>query len=136
MSGNSKKQNIMRFVQNTLGCQCAEEVFNSIELERDRIPNDETGFVKMVIGHKLLIYIVKPASKGLIDHAVQMLTEMGILESDNRGYNRFRLVLAKHSDDAISHTVIDDFQKNVGHDDKAHIHIVSIKELPEVPEIS
>jgi len=136
MSGNSKKQNIIHFVQNTLGCQCAEEVFNSIELERDSIPNDGTGFVKMVIGHKLLIYIVRPVSRGLIEHTVQTLTEMGILERDNRGYNRFRLVLAKHSDDAISHTVIDDFQKNVGHDDKAHIHIVPIEELPDAPEIA
>lgn len=136
MSGNSKKQNIMRFVQNTLGCQCAEEVFNSITLERDRIPNDETGFVKMVIGRKLLIYIVRPVSRGLIDHAVQLLTEMGILERDNRGYNRFRLVLVKHSDDAISHTAIDDFRKHVGHDEKAHIHIVPIEELPDAPEIA
>jgi hypothetical protein len=136
MSGIAQKQNIMRFVQNTLGCQCTEEVFDSIELERGGAPIDGTGFVKMVVGNKLLIYIVKPAPEFLTDHAVQMLTETGRLERDNKGYNRFRLVLARHSCDAISHTAVESFRKSVGHDEKAHIHIVSIEELPDVPEIA
>ena len=138
MLDNSKNKNIVHFVQNTLGCQCAKEVFNSIESGRGSTPNGEAEFTKMVIGNRLLIYIVKPLSEAesLINNLIPILTEMGILERDSKGYNRFRLVLAKQSDDVISDTLIKDFQKTAGHDEKAHIHFVSQQELPNVPEIA
>jgi hypothetical protein len=138
MLGNSKNKNIVHFVQNTLGCQCAKEVFNSIESGRGSTPNGEAAFAKIVIGNRLLIYIVKPLSEAesLINNLIPILTEMGILERDSKGYNRFRLVLAKQSDDVISDTLIKDFQKTAGHDEKAHIHFVSQQELPNVPEIA
>ncbi|HTP06229.1 MAG TPA: hypothetical protein VMM54_13870 [Nitrospirota bacterium] len=132
MSCNTKNQNIIRFVQNTLGCQCADEVFDSIELERGNTPSGGTEYVKMVIGNRLLIYIVNPISENLINKIMPMLTKMGRLERDNKGYNRFRLVLAKQSDDMISRTVIKEFKKNVGHDERAHIHIVSLQDLNPV----
>ena len=138
MLGNSKNKNIVHFVQNTLGCQCDKEVFNSIESGRGSTPNGEAAFAKIVIGNRLLIYIVKPLSEAesLINNLIPILTEMGILERDSKGYNRFRLVLAKQSDDVISDTLIKDFQKTAGHDEKAHIHFVSQQELPNVPEIA
>ncbi|MEN6488794.1 MAG: hypothetical protein ABFD66_07920 [Smithella sp.] len=138
MLDNTKNKNIVHFVQNTLGCQCAEEVFNSIELGKGSTPNGEAAFAKMVIGNRLLIYIVQPLSESenLINNLIPILTEMGILERDNKGYNRFRLVLAKQSDDVISDNLIKDFQKTAGHDEKAHIHFVSQQELPNVPEIA
>lgn len=126
----------MHFAQNTLGCQCAEEVFNSIELGRGSTPNGEAAFTKIVIGKRLLIYIVEPMSESLINNFIPILTETGILERDNKGYNRFRLVLAKQTDDMIADTFIKDFQKAAGHDEKAHIHFVSPQELPNVPEIA
>ena len=126
----------MYFVQNILGCQCAEEVFNSIELGRGSTPNGETAFAKIVIGNRLLIYIVKPMSESLMNHLIPILTEMGILERDNKGYNRFRLVLAIQYENVISDTFINDFQKAAGLDEKAHINFVSQQELPNVPELS
>jgi hypothetical protein len=135
MPDNSKDKNIVHFVQNTLGCQCAEEVFNSIESGRGSTPNGEAAFAKLVIGNRLLIYIVKPISENLINNFIPILTEMGILERDNKGYNRFRLVLAKQTDDVIPDTFIKEFQKAAGHDEKAHIHFVAPQELPNVLEI-
>jgi hypothetical protein len=136
MLDNSKNENIVHFAQNTLGCQCAKEVFNSIELGKGSTPNGEAAFAKIIIGNRLLIYIVKPMSESLINNFIPILTKMGILERDNKGYNRFRLVLAKQSDDVISDALIKDFQKAAGHDEKAHIHFVSPQELPNVPEIA
>jgi hypothetical protein len=137
MLDNSKNENIVQFIQNTLGCQCTEEIFNSIELGRGSTPNGEAAFAKMVIGNRLLIYIVKPlsATESLMNNVIPILTKMGILERDNKGYNRFRLVLAKQSDDVISDNLIKDFQNTAGHDEKAHIHFISQHELPNVPEI-
>lgn len=140
MQADSKNKKIVHFVQNTLGCQCAEEVFNSIESGRGSTPNGEAAFSKMIIGNRLLIYIVTPlpGPENSMNNLIPILTEMGIAERDSKAYNRFRLVLVKQPDDATPDTLdtlIKDFQKTAGHDEKAHIHFVSPEELPNVPDI-
>lgn len=91
-----------------------------------------------LIGNRLLIYIVQPLSESenLINNLIPVLTEMGILERDNKGDNRFRLVLAIKYDNVISDTFINDFQKAAGLDEKAHINFISQQELPNVPELA
>lgn len=137
MPADSKNKKIVRFVQNTLGCQCAEEVFNSIESGRGSAPNGEAAFSKMIIGNRLLIYIVTPLPdpENSMNNLIPILTEMGITERDSKAYNRFRLVIVKQPDSATSDTLIKYFQKTAGYDEKAHIHFVSPEELPNVPEI-
>ncbi len=135
MPDYSKDKNIVHFIQNILGCQCAPEVFNSIESGKGSTPNGEVAFTKMIVGNRLLIYIVRPMLESLILNLIPILTKMGISERNSKGYNRFRLVLPEQSEDEILHKLIDDFQKTAGNDEKAHIHLISINELSNLPEI-
>jgi hypothetical protein len=80
MQDYSKDKNIIHFVQNTLGCQCAEEVFNSIELGKGGTSNSEATFTKMVIGNRLLIYVIRPMPESTMRTFVPILTGMGISE--------------------------------------------------------
>jgi hypothetical protein len=67
---------IKRFVQETLGCSCPEEVFNKIDYQK------ESGGIsgrKVTVGDRLLIYIItadgEPNIQGVINSAIEQLMQ-------------------------------------------------------------
>ena len=68
---------IKRFVQQTLGCTCPEEVFEKIDYQKegDGIPGR-----KVTVGDRLLIYIITMDSKsgiqGVIDSALESIAAL------------------------------------------------------------
>lgn len=109
-----ERKAVADFALATLGCQCEPEVFRSISLDA----GGTVGLpcVRAVIGDRLLIWLVTgPAAAGRIAD----LAAAGIRERNDRGYNRFRLVLAQSGSEAEAR-----FQAAIGTDGKAHLHIV------------
>ena len=58
------------------------------------------------------------------------LARRGRVERDAKGYNRFRLVIASRDAAAQSTAARAVFDAALGHDDKAHLHLVAGSEIP------
>jgi hypothetical protein len=119
------KEKIKRFVQETLGCGCPEEVFRSIDCKRDV---DLGGGVILhsiiTIGNRLLVYVVYDNQDFVAKH-LALLISAGKKERDSRGLNRFRLVIVMDgfpgNGDAIRRT-FDELQEK---DENIHLHVIS-----------
>lgn len=117
---------IKRFVQETLGCSCPENVFNTIDYRKecDDIPGS-----KINIGNRLLVYIITMDGISGIQEVINPAVEQGVKERDSKGFNRFRLVLATASPDELRSPAEKAFL-DAGHaNEKTHLHIVSTSDV-------
>ena len=89
---------IKRFVQETLGCSCPEEVFNKIDYQKEC---DGISGSKVTVGDRLLIYIITMDGKSNIQGVINPALERGVAERDKKGFNRFRLVLVASRPDEL-----------------------------------
>lgn len=121
-----ERQAIADFARDTLSCQCEEAVFRSITLEPGRLVDDSTPFVRVVIGQRLLIYLVRTVPGPSWPRLLPGLATAGRQERDDRGYNRFRLVLAGADVPEADKL----FRAAVGADAKVHLHVVPEQALP------
>jgi len=96
-----KYPEIKRFVQETLGCSCPEEVFNKIDYQEER---DGISGRKVTVGDRLLIYIIATDRESNIQEVINSALERGVVERDKKGFNRFRLVLVVSRPDELRST--------------------------------
>ncbi|HMA31538.1 MAG TPA: hypothetical protein VKT00_06975 [Casimicrobiaceae bacterium] len=121
---------IEHFVRCTLGCKCPDEVFESMALERVDGADDQPGYLKLTVGDRLLIYVLRPGTGSASLETVASLMRTGRDERDARDLNRFRLVVASAG---ASHSRIESaetLESVAGADDRAHLHVVDPAELP------
>jgi hypothetical protein len=125
---------IRRFVQGTLGCRCADRVFEHIE----------SGFedwhgarcLRMLIGGRLLIRIVAAPDQDKLASQLARWMDAGREERDALGLNRFRLVLKARSPAQVR-IAVEGVLTEVGSDEHSHVHVVTPDELVRVyPERS
>ena len=115
---------IKRFVQDTLGCACPEEVFRSIDCERN-VPLGGGVILNstITIGNRLLIHIVDE-NQAFVEKHLAFLVSAGRKERDSRGLSRFRLVVvldgSSGSGDAIKR-IFDGLQVR---DENIHLHCI------------
>jgi hypothetical protein len=121
---------ITRFVRGTLGCQCPDDVFQSIVIGQERASNNGAPFTRLLVGARLLIYVLPASSIDATPDTLAALARQGRAERDTRGYNRFRLVIASRDTAAQSTAARAVFDAALGHDDKAHLHLVAGSEIP------
>jgi hypothetical protein len=113
---------IERFVRGTLGCTCAPEIFAVIEdLPPDgAVPGEPR---RISIGGRLLIHLVEDA--GLADpDRLAGLVRAGRQERDQRGMNRFRLVIATDDPAALGERLDAELRGLPEVDDRTHLHLV------------
>ena len=113
---------IKRFVQETLGCSCPEEVFNKIDYQKE---SDGISGRKIKVGDRLLIYLITPDRKSSIQGVIDSALERGIEERDKKGLNRFRLVLVTSRPDELRSSAEHAFDSSAYTDEKTHLHIVN-----------
>jgi hypothetical protein len=113
---------IKRFVQTTLGCSCPDEVFKKIDFQRDC---DEIQGTRIIIGDRLLIYIISTEGKSGFQEDIKLSLEQGIEERDKKGLNRFRLVLVVSCPDELRSSAEHAFYGAGYSDEKTHIHVVN-----------
>ena len=113
---------IKRFVQETLGCSCPEEVFNKIDYQKeiDCFPGR-----KINVGDRLLIYIIATDGESNIQGVINSALEQGVEERDSRGFNRFRLVLVASQPDVLRSSAEFAFESSGYADEKTHLHVVN-----------
>ena len=113
---------IKRFVQETLGCSCPEEVFNQIDYQKEY---DGISGSKVNVGDRLLIYIITMEGKSNIQGVINSALERGVVERDKKGFNRFRLVLVASHPDELRSSAEQAFNSSGYTDEKTHLHIVN-----------
>jgi hypothetical protein len=121
---------IARFVRDTLGCRCPDEVLRSISVAIDQ--NDgHCRFVRLVVGSRLLVYICRTAENCAPATAARVLAHRGRTDRDAHGYNRFRLVLAP-DDRSMFRAAEDAFAGAMEGDDRMFLHALSPHDLPDL----
>ena len=111
-----------RFVQETLGCSCPEEVFNKIDYQKE---SDGISGRKVNVGDRLLIYIITMDGKSNTQGVINSALERGVEERDNKGLNRFRLVLVASHPDVLRSSAELAFESSGYTDEKTHLHVVN-----------
>lgn len=120
------RASIERFVRGTLGCRCPDEVFEAIVIERAHAPDHASRYTRLVVGDRLLIYIVQDTDA----LAVQRLTSKGLAERNDNGYNRFRLVIGCGDPAQVQGEIEMGFAGVAGADDRAHLHLIAADAVP------
>jgi hypothetical protein len=115
---------LLRFVRGTLGCRCPDDVFRSVAID---CHEDHT---RLTIGHRLLIYVIEVATEAAAGKAVSRLVEQGLADRNSQRLNRLRLVVASTQPGLDLAGVNETFAVAAGHDDRAHLHLISTDQLP------
>ncbi|WP_373509499.1 hypothetical protein [Thiocapsa sp.] len=116
-----------RFVRETLGCTCPDEVFERVEI-REGQPLPNGGRVRRIaIGGRLLIYLVDSVPVDAVDRDTRRWTLSGRIDRDGAGMNRFRLVIGL---DGLSGSHADRMKGAFAAacdegDDRMHLHLVA-----------
>lgn len=126
----SLRARIERFVRETLGCACPEEVFRDIMCVHEVSLNETLSLRhKIAIGNRLLIYVFTADDRNLVMDALPELVLIGKDERERRGYARLRLVIASDHPDTISGPVEKAFNALDSSDDNIHLHIIHAHDL-------
>jgi hypothetical protein len=115
---------LQRFVRNTLGCKCPDEVFQSISIDQC------DDHMRLVIGNRLLIYVMEAAAGTAVRKAVLRLTEQGLEERNSQRLSRLRLVVVSRQPTLDPAGARAAFAEAAGADDRAHVHLVTSDQLP------
>jgi hypothetical protein len=128
-------EQIKHFVQNTLGCSCPEDVFQSVDVRNTaRLSSFITLDNTIIIGNRLLIYIAEAGTAGCTEEHLPILVEAGKKERDKKGLNRFRLVLVTDEPEGVQLAAEKQFEELRGSDDKVHLHVINRKTMPFATE--
>lgn len=84
--------NVAALVRERLGCGCPREVFEHYQVVRSTV--DGIPLVRLIMGDRLLVWIVDPSHLDSPGERIRALLEKGVAERDRRTLNRFRLVIA------------------------------------------
>ena len=120
---------IKRFVKKTLGCGCPEEVFQHIDCQYDLQVEDVPLKARINVGNRLLIYVAEVSNTEIIAGLLAHIIGAGKKERDQRGFNRFRLVLAAEKIDEIK-PAAERLFNDIDNDDKVHLHVIPKADIP------
>jgi hypothetical protein len=123
----NNKKDIKRFVREELKCECPDEVFESIEYEKDVDIEGLKVRDKIKIGGKLLVYVVDEDKLDYMLDEISRLLVSGKSERDESGLNRFRFVLLSDKILEMSQVLVTVQIDSGCMDDNMFVHMVSKK---------
>ena len=129
---DSKSGPIKFFVKDILGCQCEDSVFESIVQEKDvRLEPELLVDQVLIIGNRLLIYLyfINKYNKNDLGFILPKLITHGRTRREVNNLNRFRLVLISNDPAEFETQAHEIFNKNIGNDEKIHLHILSENDI-------
>ena len=127
---------LKHFVRERLGCGCPDEVFSSIRVVHNPAAFNGLPVDYLVeIGNRLLIAVITQQDWLNINDTIEQIIDVGRLYRDSNAFNRFRLVIVTSSDDDMS-SVQQAFDSITGKDEKIHLHLIELSELPELMHVS
>ena len=118
------------FVRGVLGCGCPDAVFRQLELGPGGGGPGEPVFSRLVVGGRLLVYLVADIKAGDPAGTVSELAGRGLAERNAGGYRRFRLAACIEPGSHGAAAAATAFQAVAGDDDRAHLHCPSTGAMP------
>ena len=128
----AERASIERFVRDTLGCRCPDEVFESITVRPASSPESAEPYTRLVVGSRLLIYVLESPGQRAAPATVERLARRGLSERDEHGFNRFRLVVGCDPAARVPGELAAGFASITDNDDRAHLHVIAASQLPDV----
>ena len=125
------REGVERFAIQTLGCRCPREVFEDIRVDHNDAPTEDRPYRwRLIIGGRLLIYILPLEQASPIEPWLASLARAGRDERDGRGLNRFRAVVTLAGPNEQSAPLQARFAALTEADPKAHLHLLTPGDLP------
>ena len=124
-AGYPASPELERFARETLGCNCAPEVFRQVATDLATLPGLSAPVSRISIGGRLLIYLIPlngpaPALERIGDWAAA-----GLAERERRGMNRVRLVLGlADATPAATAPIASAFAQLPVRDERLHLHLL------------
>ena len=122
---------IEQFVRGTLGCQCPDEVFRSVVVERLAPAAGRPALVQLLVGSRLLVHVVAVPPAPPADGWLEQLAAHGRALRDRYGYNRYRLVVAAADGEGPPRSLGQRFARAAGGDERMHLHLIGAGQLPD-----
>jgi len=117
---------LRRFIRDTLGCGCPDEVLAAIRCEA--LAGQASPSRRLDVGGRLLVWVVSadlPTAADLVARCVPA----GRDERDRLGFNRFRLVVTS-GDPAVARAAKAAFASSAAVDERTHLHVVPPEVVP------
>lgn len=127
------KQAIKGFVQGVLGCKCPNEVFLSINVEKN-----PTNFADLsqgdliAIGGKLLVFLVETNDGEILTSKLEQIFNQGRETRDKGGFNRFRLVVSVPGKQPAQNILTRQFETLENLDERLHLHVIGTDQLSDL----
>ncbi|KPK40823.1 MAG: hypothetical protein AMJ69_01040 [Gammaproteobacteria bacterium SG8_47] len=85
---------VRQFIREVLGCECPDHVFESLAAEHRSQPSPRAPYQwRLVVGERLLIYLLALDSSLTAEPWLEHLREYGSRDRVDSGLNRFRAVV-------------------------------------------
>ena len=121
---------VTRFVREVIGCNCPDEVFRHVEIQRgsSAVKACSTD-CELRIGGRLLIVVTSEPVARLAPHLAKVFAE-GKQARDERKFNRFRLVVRTGQPAEEREEFFRAFESVVDKDERTHLHVLPKGEVP------
>lgn len=123
---------VRKFVRETLGCGCPEEVFDDLLLAEETIGDGETTTRTLLVGNRLLIVMLSCKDWGDLSGVLPQLVRHYRQKRDERGFNRVRLVVACNQPALLQPAASLCFTGLPEVDERMHLHILTSADLAGV----
>ncbi len=119
-----------RFIRDTLGCGCPDEVFQSVTVGRGLLDADGDRVAWWIeVGGRLLIAVTEDDGPARLADRLGAIYASAALRRDTAGFNRFRLVVVNAPGTDPS-PLEQAFAPIGADDDRLHLHVVVPSDLP------
>lgn len=122
----TKNESIRKFVRNTLGCKCPDNVFEQID-DKQVTSKISPHTRSITIGGKLLLYVWEVNSPDQLQEGIPAILATGKKARNDLGLNRFRAILVTEDPSTIKIQADFCLSQFRDIDDKMHLHVVSSK---------
>ncbi len=117
-------QAVTRFVREVIGCNCPDEIFRHMELQRGSVAVKAcSADCELRIGGRLLLVVTSEPTANLSARLAQVITE-GKRARDKEKFNRFRLVVQTENAAKERQEVMRAFAAVSDKDDRTHVHVL------------
>ncbi len=121
---------VTRFVRETMGCNCPDEVFRHIEVQRGSSAVQAcSADCELRIGGRLLIVVTSERVARLSPHLPEIITQ-GKRARDEHKFNRFRLVVQTPRPVEEREQIFRAFDSVIDKDERTHVHVLAKAEVP------
>ncbi len=123
---------VRKFVRETLGCGCPEEVFDDLVLAEEKIGDGETTTRTLLVGNRLLIVMLSCKDWDDLSGVLPQLVRHYRQKRDEMGFNRVRLIVACDQPALLQPAASLCFTGLPEVDERMHLHLLTPADLAGV----